>query len=309
MLPDVPQRRDGTGIDDQPEALSELAQAVEAGALGPGDAYKLAYQQKLEAEKPKNNFMSAGGAIYDTQSRQWITPPTGAGGPEYGLNPVYGTDATGKTGIGQVSKDGTFHIVDTGGFQPVGTTSNINLGTTVRTNDKAGNLISSSPIDNAGAASDTKLGASVGEARATYNSMTSKMPGLEMVVKKLDDLSGKATYTAAGQMLDLGRKQLGMNPRDEAIARAEYISTVDNQVLPLLRDTFGAAFTQKEGETLRNTLGDPDKSPQEKQAVLRSFIEQKRRDVEALALQAGQAAPVPTGGSTTSTGVPWSIEP
>ena len=62
----------------------------------------------------------------------------------------------------------------------------------------------------------------------------------------------------------------------------EYVAKVDNQVLPLLRDTFGAAFTVKEGETLRATLGDPNKSPAEKKAVLRAFIEQKKRDVAAL---------------------------
>jgi hypothetical protein len=96
-------------------------------------------------------------------------------------------------------------------------------------------------------------------------------------------------------VLDIGRKQLGMDPRESAVARSEYISTVDNQVLPLLRDTFGAAFTQKEGDTLRATLGDPDKSPQEKKVVLRSFITQKQRDLAALATQSGQTAPAAGG--------------
>jgi hypothetical protein len=272
----------------------ELAAAVESGALSGGDAYKLFYQQKLEAQKPKNNFMAVGKNLYDVNSGQWVAPPAGMGAdaPEYGLNVIYGTDPqTGETVVGQVAKDGSFHKVDTGGFKPVGTTSNINLGTTYQTRDKAGNVISNTPIDNSGAASDTKLGTMQGEARAAYNSMSSKLPGLEAVVQKLDDLSDKATYTAAGQILDIGRKQLGMEPRESAIARSEYISTVDNQVLPLLRDTFGAAFTQKEGDTLRATLGDPDKSPQEKKVVLRSFIEQKKRDLEALAAQSGQAAP------------------
>jgi dephospho-CoA kinase len=91
-------------------------------------------------------------------------------------------------------------------------------------------------------------------------------------------------------------KQTGQLPREAAVARARYIAVVDNQVLPLLRDTFGAAFTQKEGETLRNTLGDPNKSPAEKKAVLRSFIEQKRRDLEALAMQSGQTGITATQG-------------
>lgn len=34
----------------------DLAAAVESGALGPGDAYKLFYQQKTQAQKPQRNF-------------------------------------------------------------------------------------------------------------------------------------------------------------------------------------------------------------------------------------------------------------
>lgn len=57
----------------------ELAQAVESGAIAPGDAYKMYYQQKLEAEKPKKpNLMGAGGAIYNADTDTWITPPKSA---------------------------------------------------------------------------------------------------------------------------------------------------------------------------------------------------------------------------------------
>lgn len=92
------------------QANPELAQAVEAGSLGAGDAYKLYYQQKLEAQKPRNNFMAVGKNLYDTNSGQWITPPAGMGGgddQEYGLNPQYGTDANGNPVIIQLSKGGT----------------------------------------------------------------------------------------------------------------------------------------------------------------------------------------------------------
>lgn len=136
-------------------------------------------------------------------------------------------------------------------------------------------------------------GKAKGEADASYQSIMSKMPGLENVVIQLDQLADRATYTLGGQAMDTARRQLGMEPTDAALARAQYIAIVDNQILPLLRDTFGAQFTVKEGETLRATLGDADKSPKEKQAALKAFIEQKRRDVEALARQAGQSAPAP----------------
>ena len=138
----------------------------------------------------------------------------------------------------------------------------------------------------AGLVAESKaIGTAQGEAKASLESMSAKMPGLETVVSELNDLADRATYTLAGQAWDMSAKQLGLGPSDAAIARAEYIAKVDNQVLPLLRDTFGAAFTVKEGETLRATLGDPDKSPQEKKAVLNAFIEQKKRDIEALSRQ------------------------
>jgi hypothetical protein len=86
----------------------DLAQAVEAGALGPADAYKEYYRQKLEAQKPRNNFLSAGGSLYNTESGQWISPPAGAGNDaEYGLAPQYGVDAQGNPVILQLSKGGT----------------------------------------------------------------------------------------------------------------------------------------------------------------------------------------------------------
>jgi hypothetical protein len=186
---------------------------------------------------------------------------------------------------------------------PPGVT-NLDLGNQYGIRDRAGDLIGTVDKNLADAESDKVAGKAQGEAIATYRSMMSKMPGVESVVSELGKLSEKATYTMGGRLLDEGRKQLGMDPREAAVARAQYIAMVDNQVLPLLRDTFGAQFTQAEGQTLRMTLGDPDKSPSEKQAVLTAFIEQKRRDIEAYALQslggAGQqqpGAPMQGGGA------------
>jgi hypothetical protein len=150
------------------------------------------------------------------------------------------------------------------------------------------------------AAAGAKRGAASGEAQAALASSQSKMPGLEAVVRQLDELSEKATYTLAGQAVDSMRRQAGAEPREAAVARKQYISMVDNQILPLLRDTFGAQFTQKEGESLKATLGDPDASPKEKQAVLKAFIEQKRRNIEAMAAEAGSSPAAPAAASSTS---------
>lgn len=115
-----------------------------------------------------------------------------------------------------------------------------------------------------------------------YQNMVSKMPELEQTVDVLSNLGKKATYTKAGQLFDTAmREGLGLST-EGSIARAEYEAVVNNQILPLLRDTFGAQFTEREGESLRRTLGDVNKTPEEKDAVLRSFIEQKVKSIESL---------------------------
>lgn len=130
---------------------------------------------------------------------------------------------------------------------------------------------------------DENLGKDYAEDLESYRSMTSKLPELEATVDKLSELGKNATYTKAGQALDFVRKELGYAPRQSAIDRKEYISIVDNQILPLLRDTFGAQFTEREGNTLKQTLGDVNATPEEKDAVLRSFIRQKINSVESQA--------------------------
>jgi hypothetical protein len=159
------------------------------------------------------------------------------------------------------------------------------------------------PKDVAGEASQKVYGREEGEAKANLASMRAKLPGLKVVTEQLGRIGDVAAYTKAGQLLDYGRSQANLPPRPEAIARTKYIAMVDNQVLPLLRETFGAQFTQKEGESLKTTLGDPEKSPQEKRAVLEAFIEQKVRNIEALQMQTGGGNKNLTGPGKTITGV------
>lgn len=132
------------------------------------------------------------------------------------------------------------------------------------------------------AASGTGTAKADVENKVAFDSLSSKLPGLKSVVSELSQLADKATYTTAGKLWDDVVRETGNLPTEGAQARTKYMSMVDNQVLPLLRDTFGAAFTVSEGESLRATLGAPDKSPAEKKAVLEAFIEQKVRDLDAL---------------------------
>jgi len=117
------------------------------------------------------------------------------------------------------------------------------------------------------------------ETTASLAEMKARLPRLNEVVGELSELGKTATYTIAGRALNTGKRELGMSVGEGAVARAEYISKVDSEVLPLLRSTFGAAFTAVEGESLKATLGAPNASPEEKDAVLRSFIDNKIKQI------------------------------
>lgn len=138
---------------------------------------------------------------------------------------------------------------------------------------------------NLGAAGSKKTDQEIGKNYATdldeYNNMVSKIPELEETVNTLGNLAQDATYTWIGRAYDTANRELAGRSTKGGTARTEYEAVINNQILPLLRDTFGAAFTQKEGESLKATLGDVNKTPEEKQAVLNSFINQKKASIES----------------------------
>lgn len=228
----------------------------------------------------------------------WMAIKRGGAG-EFGLQPVWGTNEKGEPALVQLGKQGNpIQPKMPEGFKISRDPVKVDLGTHFALIDpQSRQVVGTLPKDIAGAEAAKKIGAGQGDAAESLSSIKSKMPGLEKVVADLDRLSETATYTAAGRGLDELNRQFDRPPRPEALARAQYIAMVDNQILPLLRDTFGAQFTEREGATLRATLGDPNKSPKEKQAVLKAFIEQKRRDVGALESRVGGSQPSakPTG--------------
>ena len=132
-----------------------------------------------------------------------------------------------------------------------------------------------------------------GEKAANLDNLQSTLPQLLDTVNKLSDLGQKATYTYAGRTIDFLTRQAGRDVGEGAIAREKYINTVNDQVLPLLRQTFGAAFTAKEGDSLKETLGNPNLSPPEKDAVLQAFIEQKVASIKAGQSELGYQPNIP----------------
>lgn len=248
------------------------------------------------------DFLKAQGAdvppeFADFNNRDFVLAEADKDAAESGLTPIWATDAQGKPALFQLNKGGGAprQVQFPAGVTPNPGVQFLDLGTGYRPADKKSGVVEPDapfiPKDLAGAAEATAKGKTQAENVALLDSMEAKLPGLEQVVASLDSLAEKATYTLGGQLLNEGRKQLGMDPSQGAVARTQYQAMVANQVLPLLRDTFGAQFTAAEGERLLATLGNPDATPQEKQAVLKAFIEQKKRDIQGLARQVGRPYP------------------
>ena len=116
------------------------------------------------------------------------------------------------------------------------------------------------------------------------------LPGLIQATDNLKELASVATSTFGGRFFDVIAKESGWGSTKGANARAKYIAIIDNQVLPLLKQTFGAAMTEGEGLRLSNTLGDANASPEQKMLQTDAFIEQKLRDIERLKSQASSGA-------------------
>jgi hypothetical protein len=272
----------------------------------------VAAQMKPQGTDDIREFEYAKGQGFKGTLEDWMARKRGGAG-EFGLTPVWGTDKDGNTVMIQPGKSGTaIQSVLPEGVKLSTGVDKIDLGTQWALQDRrSGQIVGYLPKDIAGAEQQKVIGKGQGEASEALTSMRSKMPGLQTVVEKLGTLADKATYTMAGKTIDSAMRQAGMEPRDAAVARAEYTAMVDNQILPLLRDTFGAQFTEREGATLKATLGDPDRSPAEKHALLKAFIEQKARDIEALEARTGvkpAAAPAAAKSGTTKSGIQWSVQ-
>lgn len=126
--------------------------------------------------------------------------------------------------------------------------------------------------------------------------MTAALPGVRDAVSQLKELAPLTTTTWGGAVWDAAVKQTGFGATKGSTALAKFQAIVDNQVLPLLKPTFGGSFSVQEGESLKATLGDPSASPAEKLATLDAFMNQKERDIQSKKTQIDQ------GGNTQRTG-------
>lgn len=294
----------------------ELAQAVKSGAMTAGDAAKMAYAAKLEAQKPKNNFMAVGKNLFNKDTGQWIAPPAEmaeAETPEYGLNPQYGVDANGNPVIIQLSKGGT--------SKQTALPDGVSLSKEPIRLDGGDHWILLDPITrqpvgqlpkNLAAAETAKAeGKNLGEARgalpqveASANEILSSIDSLESD-PYLDSMVGSVDSWRPNFSSDAARVQSKM----DQIGGQSFL-----QAFNQLRGA--GQITEVEGAKATAAMArlNAAQNEQDYRAALRDLRGVVERAVTNARGRASGGGSVPAGGGVqrgtrTSSGVQWSVEP
>lgn len=262
----------------------QLVQAAQGLQVDQNDPQKqLEYQiavEKLKALRdPQSKLINAGGgAIYDPNTKSWISAPegTGAGKGKYGNNVVWGQDAEGNWVAMQPSSGGGLELAKTPEgvkLSPPGA-SNLDLGTSYGVRDRNGNIVNQVPIDNAGKAGDAARGKIEGEANANPTRVAAQS-SLNSTLSSLDRLDAAAGDIAQDPSLGSVTGWSGLIPNRPGGAAAGVqarLNTLKSQigfsVLQAMRDaskTGGAlgAISDKENELLQNNLASLDQAQSE----------------------------------------------
>jgi hypothetical protein len=288
-------QRNRTAATLRAAGYGDLADGIENGSLSGADAFKLFYAQKLEAQKPKNNFMAVGKNLYNAETGDWVTPPAGiaASDEEWGLTPVWGRDASGKTVLGQVSKAGKFKPLDTGDFTPTPVIQNLDTGTAIiGRNSRTGEVVTNTAKDLAGAAQQGAIGKAQGEAAAGVPAaqMTANEISAQIQSLKADPYLSSTVGPIAGRTPNLSADSQRVQSKIAQLQGGAFLSARQ-----LLKG--GGQITDYEGQKAEQAIArmNQAQSPDDFKAALDDFNNAVQSGVQKLqaAAAGGQVAPAP----------------
>ena len=280
----------------------DLAQAVDAG-LPVSDAWQEAFNRKNAkgtADPYQQRFQAGGqygltGEDLNTFALTGALPGTNKQNVTYGVTPIYGTDASGKTGMGVQGSDGSFKLVDTGGFQPLG------------------------PYDlNAAKAAGSAFGKNTGAAQFDLPSAELTM---NQTLQALNDIRSqtKGMDEQFGNIMGVPQQ---MTPAWPGSEKAKFQVAVDRgtnlafmQAREMLRGGGQITdFESRKAETaITNMQAAMEKGDKQQFQQALDLFEQAVKDGYSKLAQQASAMPAyggqpAGGGNVTSTGVPWSLE-
>lgn len=295
----------------------DLAAAVESGALSGGDAYKLFYQQKLDAQKPKNNFLSAGGSLYDVDNRQWISPP---GGGTENQETFYGNPIPIQTpqGIqyGQIGSRGSFKPINIGQgntFAPAVKTVDTGTGTALV---GPGGVQVGAPIqkDIAGKAAQEEIGTAQGKAAvAAPGDLQAGLNAKELIADiRNDPYKERGTgFSSYGNSIRGTGGYDFQNKVDQAKSGAFLTAIQQMRGLGALSNSEGGAATAAVNRmNTASSMKEFDAALNDYEKIIDQGIAKAQQRIQQSGGQvsAPPGVPAPNAGRTSS-GIQFSVEP
>lgn len=306
-------------------ANPELAQAVKSGAISGGDAYKMFYQQKLEAQKPMRPI-EVNGRLVDPKTYQVVADFSTAPPPKRSF---------------QTLPNGQYGFADetAGTFSPLGTAPKqedklVQDYESRRTIAARMGLTPESPAyqsflatgkmpreDQAPlTATDKKAILEADEAVSTNEAAMGTIDQALAINKKANAGFGASARATLGNNLpDVLVPDFVSSP-ESSEATTEYDNLVQNQALQQLKTIFGGNPTEGERAILLELQASSGKQPEVRARILTRAKELAARRLEfnrqrASGLRGGdyyKPSGTPTSGGTsgrtTSNGLKWGVE-
>lgn len=294
--------------------MAALAIALARGGHT-GEAIKIA----TSLNQPVNG-VTMGDRLVDPRNGRVIADFSQANGGrsrQYGMTPIYGTDAQGNAVMLQVGERGD--AVQTrlpDGVKLAPNTSRVDLGTSWGVVDRSGNIVSTIPKDLAGAERAKVEGKAAGEAATSLNNAIAQGEQVLGTIDQVRNHPGRSQFgaTGAGTTLPIiGDGLPGTKGRD-------FVGLVDQLKGQAFLDAFdalkgGGAISETEGKVATQARARLDRAQSKEgfDAALSDLEAVIRRGIENARKKAGgsgtiPAAPASRGGGQTRSGVKWSVE-
>lgn len=279
---------------NSPETLMSLAGGLMNGDVGGAFAaagqamgqHRQEYQQRQDAERKQNltrRWLMANRGLSNEEADMALSNPMilgsylkGQTGEDvrYSMQPIYGTDAEGKTVLGTVGSDGSFKAIDTGGFNVAAGIDKVDLGDRWALYDKrTGQQIGTEEKNLRRAESDLLT------AEQTVSEIESLIqhPGLGSIVGPVDQFRPSWTMGAEG------RDALARFNQAKGRAFLQAYATLKG----------GGQITEIEGMKAEQAMARMDRALNEEEfkIALQDFRDAVKAGAAKLRARAGQTAP------------------
>lgn len=192
---------------------------------------------------------------------EWMRSKRGGAG-EYGMTPIWGVDAEGKTTIGQLGKGGVGTLAQfPNGFTPANKPIEVDAGTeTILLDPQTRQPIGRVPKNVAGVAAQREAGTAAGQAQVALPAAESTASTMKQYIAQLRDHPGrdKATGPIVGRLPPMAGEAYDFNQRFEQVKGQAFLKAFES-----LRGA--GSITENEGQAATKAISRLDRATSKKE--------------------------------------------